>query len=121
MEAPIRKFEAADGEFLRDERGQITGGVTLDLVAEPIADFSPSQNDNPLRGTMHLHSKDSILERYPSVEAYYEACDVHDDALEKAGYLEKTGRRLLRNVEAELWERAVNGAPAPQSSPQSVA
>ncbi|VDG76359.1 Uncharacterised protein [Actinobaculum suis] len=93
----------------------------MDLVAEPIADFSPSQNDNPLRGTMRLHSKDSILERYPSVEAYYEACDVHDDALEKAGYLEKTGRRLLRNVEAELWKRAVNGAPAPQSSPQSVA
>ena len=67
---------------------------------------------------MTLHARESILKRFASFEDYRAACDEVDDALEKAGYLEPVGRRLLHAVERELWERAVEGAPAPLSSPQ---
>ncbi len=67
---------------------------------------------------MALRPADAATRRYGSREAYQAACDAVDDALEEAGYLEPTGRRLLHAVEDELWDRAVLGAPAPQATPQ---
>ena len=116
--APSTWFDAENGQWVKDGAGLLSGGIELGLLAHPIADFLPGAPENPVYGLMTLHPRESILKRFSSFEGYRAACDEVDDALEKAGYLEPVGRRLLHAVERELWERAVEGAPAPLSSPQ---
>lgn len=114
-------FDAESTEqWVTDESGLLSGGLELGLVANPIADFVPGVSGNPVLGLMKLHSRELVLERFPSFEDYRAACNAVDDELERAGYLEKIGRNLLHNVERELWERAVEGKPAPYCSPQQV-
>ncbi|MGJ9586580.1 alpha/beta hydrolase domain-containing protein [Actinotignum sp. GS-2025e] len=116
--APSTWFDADGNRWIKDSDGMLSGGVELGIVAHPIADFLPGEPSNPVYGLMTLHSRESILGRFASFEDYQATCDEVDDALEATGYLEPVGRRLLHAVERELWERAVNGAPAPLSSPQ---
>lgn len=116
--APSTWFDAEGDRWVKDSSGLLSGGIELGLLAHPIADFLPGAPENPVYGLMALHSRESILGRFASFEDYQAACDEVDDALEATGYLEPVGRRLLHAVERELWERAVNGAPAPLSSPQ---
>lgn len=119
--APSKWFEAAAGDFVRDEDGVIQGGVRMGLIEEPLGTFIGASPENPVMGHMSLNSREDVLERYSSLKAYQAACDEVDDKLEAQGYLEVTGRRLLHAVEKELWGRIVDGEPAPVATPQSVA
>lgn len=96
------------------------GGIILGLLAHPLADFQGAA-ENPVIGSMKLHSASSVLEKFPTFKDYQDACDLIDDQLEAAGYLEPHGRGLLHAIEQELWDRCVNGAPASRFTPQSVA
>ena len=119
--AAASKYFNADGNaWITDKVGLKQGGIVVGIVANPIADFTPGAQTNPVYGLMALHSRDSVLERFATFDEYQAACDVVDDELEAAGYLEPVGRHFLHNVERELWNRIVNGAEPPLSSPQEV-
>lgn len=118
--APSRWFEAEGPTFSRDETGGCRGGVRLGLVVHPLARFAGADPDNAVYGAMTLTPREGVLARHASLTDYLAACDEVDDVLEAQGYLEPHGRGLLRAVATELWERAVDGAPALSSTPQAI-
>ncbi len=101
-----------------DEFGNLMGGLRLGLVAHPLATFHGASAENPTYGGLELFGSYDVRSRFPDLTAYLAACAEVDDALERAGYLEPVGRRLLRKVAAELWSRVVDGAPALWATPQ---
>ncbi len=116
--APSVWFETRNGHFVRDEAGNLRGGITLGMLAEPLAEFHAGSPENAVYGSMTLLNADAALSHYPSEAAYHAACAAIDDSLEQQGYLEPCGRALLRRVQSELWHRVVDGTPAPVSTPQ---
>ncbi|OCA95986.1 alpha/beta hydrolase domain-containing protein [Actinobaculum suis] len=117
--APSRWF-THHGNQWEIRNGLLTGGIVISMVAHPIADFLPGSPENPVYGQMRLHSAASIRQQYASFADYQAACDAVDNELEAQGYLEPVGRNFLHNVQRELWDRAIDGAPAPLSSPQEI-
>lgn len=122
-------FDVADADpdaadvgrrFVDDEHGNRSGGIRLGMLVHPIADFHPASLENGVSGTMTLHDAEQVKSLYPTCEAYQEACDAVDDRLEAAGYLESHGRKVLHNIEAELWRRCVEGLDPFEYTPQEV-
>lgn len=118
--APSIWFETDNDGFVRDEAGNLRGGVRLGLLEHPLADFFAGAPESAVYGAMTLHSTDDVQARYADREAYKAACDRVDAELEDAGYIDDTGRRLLSKIEDELWDRVVLGQAAPLATPQGV-
>lgn len=107
-------------QFVNDARGNRAGGIRLGMLQHPIADFHPAALEQGVSGTMTLHDAAQVKALYPTCESYQRACDEIDDQLQTEGYLEEHGRRLLHNVEAELWHRCVEGSAPLEYTPQEV-
>ncbi|MBT1176886.1 hypothetical protein JS532_04785 [Bifidobacterium callimiconis] len=113
-------FASGGRRFVNDAHGNRAGGIRLGMLEHPIADFHPAALEQGVSGTMTLHDATQVKALYPTYESYQHACDEIDDRLQAEGYLEAHGRRLLHNVEAELWRRCVEDSAPLEYTPQEV-
>lgn len=105
--APSVFFDVdAEGSLLRDDDGNVRGGVRVGLVAEPIATFTGG-NGGTL-GTVALLPREEVLRRYPTPDAYLTAVSAVDADLVARGYLGDGGRRQLWQAATQLYIRAVS-------------
>ncbi len=115
---PSRWFDQEDGLPNVDEYGITRGGLRLGLVEHPLATFRGASAEDPKYGGAELFSIYDVTSRYGDRDSYVAACDAVDDDLEAQGYLEPVGRRLLRRITEEVWDRVTLGTAARWSTPQ---
>lgn len=102
---PSVHFETApDGSPVRDDAGNMAGGLRYGLMAHPLASFDGSDRGE-VYGTMVPFSAEAVRGSYPTLADYLSATTEHDSALKAAGYLTDAGARQLESVAREIWAR----------------
>lgn len=89
----------ADNQALRDELGNIRGGLRYGLLHHPLGRFDGA------KAVFTPLPKDEALIRYPSLTDYLSYIGEHDETLFRQGYLNNRGSQQLADAAAELWSR----------------
>ncbi len=94
-----------DGNLVRDDDGNVRGGLRYGLIVHPVATFTGSPSGGTL-GSLDLFSADRVLRSWPSLASYLAAVAAVDRELESRGYLNDIGFAQMQDAARELWTRA---------------
>ena len=106
-------FEQADDALVRDELGNVVGGVRYGLNRLPLASIDATDPPN-MQGTVTVISRDAFAQAYGSRSAYLEQLGAALDEDIANGYLNAAGKALFLERAGWLLDRieAGEGDPA---------
>lgn len=96
--APSLWYDQRGGELVRDEHGNVTGGVRYGLLDHPLAAFRGASEPGSVFGSYELISADEFRAAYGTRDAYLDLLEAADDDSIRAGYLTRTGAEKLTEV-----------------------
>jgi hypothetical protein len=108
--APSRWFDQADGALVRDEYGNVTGGVRYGLIEHPLGQYRGGAAPGAVFGSVDLISAEEFAQTYGTREDYLALIAETDAAQIEAGYLTAYGADYLAGVANTLMDRI--GVPA---------
>jgi hypothetical protein len=95
-----------DGELVRDDHGNVTGGVRYGLLDYPLATFNGASAPGSVFGSYSLISPEEFEQTYGSREAYLELIHESNASQIAAGYLTESGAAQMLRVANDLLDRA---------------
>src|SRR5699024_5025837 len=110
-------YDQAGGDLVRDEAGNVTGGVRYGLIEHPLGQYLGAAEPGAVYGSMDLISADEFAETYGTRADYLELMQAFDAEQLEAGYLTPWGADYLVDVANELLDRiGVPDEPVPSPS-----
>lgn len=100
--APSTWFDQADGELVRDEDGNVTGGLRYGLLDHPLATFRGAVEPGEVYGSYELLTAEQFVARYGTRDAYLELVEAAGEDSIRAGYLTRGGAETFLEVALEL-------------------
>lgn len=100
--APSLWYDQRDGELMRDEHGNVTGGARYGLLDHPLAAFYGASEPGSVYGSFELIPADEFVATYGTRDAYLDLLEAaHDDSI-RAGYLTRNGAETFVEVALDL-------------------
>lgn len=93
--APSKWFDIEDGQLVRDEHDNATGGVRYGLIEYPLASFKGAASTGAVYGSYDLISAEEFKKTYGSREAYLSRIRASNAKQIKAGYLTQSGAEMM--------------------------
>lgn len=100
--APSLWYDQRSGELVRDEHGNVTGGVRYGLLDHPLAAFRGASEPGSVYGSYDLISADEFRRTYGTRDAYLDLLEATDQEALRAGYLTRSGAEMFLEVALEL-------------------
>lgn len=93
---PTQWFDRdANGELIRDNHGNVTGGVRYGLMDLTLAEFRGFATPGDMNGVANPISKQEFYSQWNNRNNYLGKLRAHDNKLRNAGYLTKDGQELF--------------------------
>lgn len=108
--APSAWFAQADGELVRDDAGNVTGGVRYGLLEYPLGQYLGAAAPGAVYGSMELISAEEFAAAYGTRAEYLALVSEFDTGQIEAGYLTEYGAEYFLDVAGTLLDRI--GVPA---------
>ncbi|NMR28640.1 hypothetical protein HGO92_02815 [Arthrobacter sp. SF27] len=104
--APSQSFEMNDdGELVRDDHANVTGGVRYGLFDYPLATFIGASAPGSVFGSYSLISQEEFEQTYGCREAYLKLIEDSNASQIEAGYLTDSGAAQMIPVANDLLDR----------------
>jgi hypothetical protein len=108
--APSQWFDQADGALVRDEDGNVTGGVRYGLIEHPLGQYLGAAKPGAVYGSDELMTAEEFATTYGTRAEYLALVAEVDAAQVEAGYLTEYGAEYFQDVAGTLLDRI--GVPA---------
>ncbi|TRW44519.1 alpha/beta hydrolase domain-containing protein [Georgenia yuyongxinii] len=108
--APSQWFDQTGGALVRDQHGNVTGGVRYGLIEHPLGQYLGAAGPGAVYGSVDLLSAEEFAQTYGTREAYLEMIAEFDAGQVEAGYLTEWGAEYFQQVADTLLDRI--GVPA---------
>lgn len=103
--APSQWFDQADGAVVRDEVGNVTGGVRYGLMEHPLGQYKGAAAPGAVYGAVDLMTAQEFSEKYGTRSAYLARVAAVDGQQIAAGYLTEYGAAYFQDVASGLLDR----------------
>lgn len=114
-----RWFDMSDGELLRDDSGNATGGIRYGLIEHPLGQYLGAAGGSVVSGTMDLMTADEFAALYGTRADYLALMGGVDADHIEDGYLTAYGAQYFVDVANELLDRM--GVPPTEPTPEPTA
>ncbi|MPV49793.1 LPXTG cell wall anchor domain-containing protein [Pseudactinotalea sp. HY160] len=98
-------YDQAGGDLVRDESGNVTGGVRSGLLEYPLGQYLGAASPGAVYGSMALISAEEFADTYGTRADYLDLMGTFDAGQIEAGYLSDWGADYLVDVANELLDR----------------
>lgn len=112
---PSLWFDQGDGQLLRDDAGNVTGGLRYGLMEYPLGQYLGAVAQGQTYGSMNLINAVEFADTYGTRSDYLALLMDFDAAQVEAGYLTEDGADIFVDVANELLDRI--GVPAIEPTP----
>lgn len=102
---PSQWFDQAGGALVRDEHGNVTGGVRYGLIEHPLGQYRGGAAPGAVYGSVDLISAEEFAQTYGTREAYLELIAELDAGQIESGYLTEWGADYFQRVANTLLDR----------------
>jgi hypothetical protein len=103
--APSAWFDQTDGKVVRDDAGNVTGGIRYGLVEHPLGRYRGAAGPGKVYGSMDLMTAEEFADTYGTREAYLALVAQADARQVVAGYLTEYGAAYFQRVANRLLDR----------------
>lgn len=103
--APSQWFDQVDRTLVRDDAGNVTGGVRSGLIEHPLGRYSGGAAPGAVHGSVDLVTAEEFAAQYGTREAYLARIAAVDAGQVAAGYLTAYGAAHYQDVANVLLDR----------------